>query len=90
MDTARAKSKRSTATRIILVLAAVLAGSVLVVVAAIRYLGLEGPAPSPACVSRLYSPYNPKNMEQCVVVCMACSAGVRTTCSTACRLRGAQ
>lgn len=45
---------------------------------------------SMACALKLYSTYNPKNFDQCVAVCMACNAGVKTTCSTSCRLRGAQ
>ena len=42
------------------------------------------------CVSKLYTPYNPKNMKQCVAVCIACERGVMTTCSTSCTLKGAQ
>lgn len=55
-----------------------------------HYLGAEESGPSLACTARLYSPYNPKNLEQCMTVCMVCSAGVKTTCSTSCKLRGAQ
>ena len=42
------------------------------------------------CVRKLYSQYNPKDLKQCVAVCIACERGVTTTCSTACTLRGAQ
>ncbi|UPJ54680.1 hypothetical protein IVB30_06590 [Bradyrhizobium sp. 200] len=42
------------------------------------------------CARKLYSQYDPKNMKQCVAVCIACERGVMTTCSTACTLRGAQ
>lgn len=42
-----------------------------------------------ACASRLYSTYNPKDFKQCVDVCIQCSRGVTTTCSTSCRLKGA-
>ena len=42
------------------------------------------------CARKLYSQYNPKDMKQCVAVCIACERGVMTTCSTACMLRGAQ
>ena len=42
------------------------------------------------CARKLYSQYNPKDMKQCVAVCIACERGVTTTCSTACTLRGAQ
>ena len=40
------------------------------------------------CARKLYSQYNPKDMKQCVAVCIACERGVITTCSTACKLRG--
>jgi hypothetical protein len=42
------------------------------------------------CASKLYSPYNPKDMKQCVAVCIACERGVTTTCSTSCTLKGAR
>ena len=42
------------------------------------------------CARKLYSKYNPKDIKQCVAVCVACERGVTTTCSTACTLRGAQ
>ena len=41
------------------------------------------------CANRLYTPYNPKDMKQCVSVCIACERGVTTTCSTSCTLKGA-
>lgn len=41
------------------------------------------------CATKLYSPYNPKDMKQCVAVCIACERGVTTTCSTSCTLKGA-
>ena len=43
-----------------------------------------------SCAGKLYSPYNPKDMKQCVAVCISCERGVVTTCSTACKLKGAQ
>ena len=43
-----------------------------------------------ACVSKLYSPYNPKDMKQCVNACLACDRGVTTTCTTSCMLKGAR
>ena len=43
-----------------------------------------------ACARNLYTPYNPKDMKQCVAVCIACERGVVTTCSTSCTLKGAQ
>jgi hypothetical protein len=42
------------------------------------------------CARKLYSPYNAKDMKQCVAVCLACQRGVMTTCSTSCTLKGAQ
>ena len=42
-----------------------------------------------SCARNLYSPYNPKDMKQCVAVCIACERGVTTTCSTSCTLKGA-
>ena len=42
-----------------------------------------------ACANKLYSPYNPKDMKQCVAVCITCDRGVTTTCSTSCTLKGA-
>ncbi len=42
------------------------------------------------CVGKLYTPYNPKDLKQCVAVCIACERGVVTTCTTSCTLRGAQ
>jgi hypothetical protein len=41
------------------------------------------------CARKLYSAYNPKDMKQCVAVCLACQRGVVTTCSTSCTLKGA-
>lgn len=42
------------------------------------------------CAGKLYSSYNPKDINQCVRVCIACERGVTTTCSTACTLKGAR
>jgi hypothetical protein len=42
------------------------------------------------CAQKLYTPYNPKDMKQCVAVCIACERGVTTTCSTSCTLKGAR
>jgi hypothetical protein len=50
----------------------------------------ELPAETRACAARLYPNYNAKDFEQCVAVCIACKNGVMTTCSTACKLKGAQ
>jgi hypothetical protein len=43
-----------------------------------------------SCVEKLYSQYNPKNFDQCVAVCNRCEQGTTVTCSTSCRLKGAQ
>ena len=43
-----------------------------------------------SCTRQLYSAYNPKDMKQCVAVCIACERGVVTTCSTSCTLKGAR
>jgi hypothetical protein len=42
-----------------------------------------------SCANKLYTPYNPRDMKQCVSVCIACDRGVTTTCSTSCTLKGA-
>ena len=42
------------------------------------------------CATDLYPRYNPKNMSQCVDVCIKCDRGVVTTCSTSCTLKGAR
>jgi hypothetical protein len=42
------------------------------------------------CARQLYSPYNPKDMKQCVGACIACERGVTTTCTTSCMLKGAR
>lgn len=49
---------------------------------------ITGSTPS-ACVAKLYSAYNPKDMNQCVAVCKTCDHGNTTTCTTSCTLRGA-
>lgn len=56
----------------------------------VRSFSTEQPAASFACAAKLYSPYDPKNLEQCMAVCIACSNGVKTTCSTSCTLKGAR
>jgi hypothetical protein len=42
------------------------------------------------CTRNLYSSYNPRDLKQCVAVCIACERCVMTTCSTSCTLKGAQ
>ena len=41
------------------------------------------------CARQIYTPYNPKDMKQCVGACLACEHGVTTTCTTSCTLKGA-
>jgi PBP1b-binding outer membrane lipoprotein LpoB len=43
-----------------------------------------------SCAKKLYAPYNPKNMKQCVRVCIDCERGIITTCTTSCTLKGAR
>ena len=42
-----------------------------------------------ACTAKLYSPFNPKDMKQCVGACTNCDRGTTTTCTTSCTLKGA-
>jgi hypothetical protein len=42
------------------------------------------------CANKMFTPYNPKNLKQCVAACIACDRGVTTTCSTSCTMKGAQ
>jgi hypothetical protein len=41
------------------------------------------------CARQLYTAYNPKDLKQCIAVCISCQRGVMTTCSTSCTLKGA-
>ena len=43
-----------------------------------------------SCARKLYNPYNPRDLKQCVAACIACDRGVTTTCSTSCTLKGAR
>jgi hypothetical protein len=43
-----------------------------------------------ACARRAVPSYNPKVLDQCVAACKQCERGVTVTCTTACKLRGAQ
>jgi hypothetical protein len=42
-----------------------------------------------ACIAKLYSSYNPKQMNECVNVCKSCMDGNTVTCTTSCNLKGA-
>jgi hypothetical protein len=48
------------------------------------------PGPNDACARNVFPSYNPKVFDQCVAVCKQCERGVTVTCTTACKLRGAQ
>ena len=43
-----------------------------------------------SCATDLFPSSNPKNLDQCVAACLKCDRGVMTTCSTSCRLKGAE
>lgn len=88
------RRERARTVRIVVVFGTALVCLLIASFAASRYFGPDfGPeeaGASPACIAKLYSPYNPKSLEQCMAVCINCSGGVKTTCSTACTLRGAR
>ena len=42
------------------------------------------------CATDLFSPYNAKDLKQCVPVCIKCENGAMTTCTTSCTLKGAK
>jgi hypothetical protein len=87
----RAKPGQTSGMGIALVFGAALVCTLAITVAIVRHFSVEEPSEAvQACISRLYSPYNPKDLNQCTAACMTCSAGVRTTCSTSCSLRGAR
>lgn len=84
------RSERARLIRGAAMFAAALACVLVAIFVFFHYFGTEESGPTLACTARLYSPYDPKNLEQCMTVCMVCSAGVKTTCSMSCTLRGAQ
>jgi hypothetical protein len=43
-----------------------------------------------ACAAKLYTPFDRKNMNQCVNVCVQCENGTKVTCTTSCTLKGAK
>jgi hypothetical protein len=43
-----------------------------------------------ACIAKLYSSYDAKQMGQCVNVCKSCMGGNTVTCTTSCNLKGAR
>ena len=42
-----------------------------------------------ACIAERYSKYDATKFDQCVDVCEQCLAGTVTTCTTSCKVRGA-
>lgn len=86
----KAERARTRTVRVVAMFGLAIAGLLIAFFAMTRYLGTEEPRVSLACAAKLYSPYDPKNLEQCMAVCMTCSAGVKTTCSTSCTLKGAR
>jgi hypothetical protein len=42
-----------------------------------------------ACIAKRYSKYDATKFDQCVDVCQQCLAGTTTTCTTSCKLKGA-
>lgn len=84
------KRERSRTVRIVVVFGTALVCLLIGAFTASRYFGAEEAGASPACIAKFYSPYNPKSLEQCMAVCLNCSGGVKTTCSTACTLKGAR
>ena len=86
----KAERERTRTVRVAAASGLAIAALLIALFAASRYLRTEEPSVSLACAAKLYSPYDPKNLEQCMAVCMTCSAGVKTTCSTSCTLKGAR
>lgn len=50
---------------------------------------VTGSTAASACIGKLYTAYNPKDINQCVAVCKTCNHGSTNTCTTSCTLRGA-
>ena len=86
----KAERERTRTVRVAVAFGLAIVALLIALFATFRYLGTEEPRVSLACAAKLYSPYDPKNLEQCMAVCMTCSAGVKTTCSTSCTLKGAR
>lgn len=86
------RHERSRVVRGLILFMALGVGLLVLIFIALQSFGTKQgqPAASLACAAKLYSPYDPKSLEQCMAVCLACSAGVKTTCSTSCTLKGAR
>ena len=41
------------------------------------------------CIAQHYGKYDPKNLSQCLDICKACMSGNTATCTTSCKLKGA-
>jgi hypothetical protein len=41
------------------------------------------------CIAQHYGKYDRKDLNQCVAVCKDCMNGTTTTCTTSCKLKGA-
>jgi hypothetical protein len=41
------------------------------------------------CISKRYTNYDPKHLNECVDVCRTCMNGNVLTCNTSCKLKGA-
>jgi hypothetical protein len=41
------------------------------------------------CIARHFSRYDSQKLDQCVDACIACRSGTTTTCTTSCKLKGA-
>ncbi len=84
------RNERVRVLRAVIVLMTVFVCVLVGIFIALSHFSAEQPQASLACAAKLYSPYDPKNLEQCMAVCMTCSGGVKTTCSTSCTLKGAR
>lgn len=85
------KRERSRTSRRVFVFMCVAVCLLVATFALSQMLKTDEPSPvSMACATNLYSSYDPKKLDQCMAVCIACNAGVKTTCSTSCKLRGAR
>lgn len=89
-EASKADRERTRLVRIAAVFMTALVCLVIGLFAVSRYFMTEPAEASLACAAKLYSPYDPGNLQQCMAVCMTCNGGVKTTCSTACTLKGAR
>jgi hypothetical protein len=45
--------------------------------------------PDLVCASKVHKDYDPTRMDECIDVCKVCSGGTTISCTTSCRLKGA-